>query len=249
MKRFIIALMLVVAFAGAAKAQFSYVGFRVAGGIATLQDDLTEKTPILGASAGIYVNYDFSRLRSVMSQIFYLQSGVNLTRRGGTYYEKFAVGEKISSEHEVTMDAWYVQVPLLANFRFELPAKTRRQYVRLFVGPAISVGVFGSYNDMQTTPRLPQREVNHKIRNAAAFDYMNRIDADLMVGIGYEYNRFTISFYVDHGFLSSVDERDVLRTIENQGNEVTHGGCNMTAYMLSASYRLPLNANKDPRRR
>lgn len=257
--------MMVFALTGVANAQFTNFGIRVGGGFSTLTDDLTEKTPILGASVGLYTTYEFTTLRSFMGRIFYLQFGANFVRRGGKYEEVFVLGESLTSEHKGSLDAYYVQVPVLANFHFELPIrKNRGHFVRAFLGPAVSVGVMGKYSEIKVTPYQPSTEINYKIVNAPAFDYVKRIDAEIIAGIGYEYKNITLSFYVDHGFLSVKDERDALRTLEangsanagtgtgtgsgtsNTGNDILHAGSSLNAYMFSFGYRFPIGRS-DPR--
>ncbi|MBR1517623.1 MAG: PorT family protein [Bacteroidales bacterium] len=242
MKKFVASFILLCALSLGASAQLTNIGVRLGGGISRLSDDLTEKTPLASFSFGGYAMLEFTKLRSPMAYIFYLQGGINFTRRGGSYSEVFTIAPGLSTEHHGSFDAYYVQVPILANFRFELPVRKRKQYVRFFVGPAVSYGLLGRYSERKVTPFQPQRDVNYKIQNAPAFDYMNRLDVEAIVGIGYESQRFTFSIYVDHGFLSAKDEVDALRTIENGDVPVNHAGCSITAYMLSVGYRFPLGS-------
>ncbi|MBQ4376634.1 MAG: PorT family protein [Bacteroidales bacterium] len=247
MKKIFAVLICLFALSAGAMAQITNLGLRGGIGISKLSDDLTEKTPILAVSAGGYATLEFTKLRSPMAYIFYLQGGLNVVRRGGGYSETFAIAEGLTTEHHGNYDAWYVQVPILANFRFELPVKKRNQYLRLFFGPAASYGIIGTYSERKVTPFQPQRDVNYKIHNAAAFDYMNRLDVEAIFGFGYENRNITFSIYVDHGFLSVYDEIDALRTIENGDNPVTHAGSSLTAYMVSVGYRFPLRKTDDRR--
>ena len=247
MKKILIVFICFIALSMGAMAQITNLGLRGGVGISKLSDDLTDKTPILAVSVGGYATLEFTQLRSPMAYIFYLQGGLNIVRRGGGYSEVFSIAQGLNTEHHGSYDAWYAQVPILANFRFELPVKKRKQYLRLFFGPAVSYGIIGTYSERKVTPFQPQRDVNYKIHNAAAFDYMNRLDAEAIFGFGYENRNITFSIYVDHGFLSVYDEIDALRTIENGDNPVNHAGSSLTAYMVSIGYRFPLRKTDDHR--
>ncbi|MBR1793533.1 MAG: PorT family protein [Bacteroidales bacterium] len=249
MKKYLIVIIIAFALSGSANAQFTNIGFRVGAGLSTLTDDLTEKTPISSISGGIYTTYEFNKVHSLISEVFYVQLGVNFVRRGGKYEEVFNLGSNLSSQHTGSIDAWYVQVPLLANLRLELPLKKRKHYARAFFGPAVSIGVLGKYNEQKVTPYQDSRKINFKIAGEGAFDYLNRIDAELIAGLGYEHKNITISIYVDHGFLSVMDEPDILRTLEsgNPDEPVMHAGSSLSAYMISFSYRIPIGSNTDPR--
>ncbi len=236
MKRLIIILFVALAFS--ASAQISGFGVRLSGGLSTITDDLTEKTPIFGASLGGYLSYGFERQHNVLSQLFYLNIGLNVARRGGIYSEKFDIAENLLTERVGKYDALYVQVPVLAQFRFELPMMRRqRHYASLLVGPAVSVGVIGQYSDRAVTPFMPQREVNYVIDHAAAFDYMNRLDVSAVVGLEYEINNFTLGLFMDYGFCSVKDEVDAVKTIENGGETTMHPGGNIMSFLLSVGYK------------
>ena len=75
------------------------------------------------------------------------------------------------------------------------------------------------------------------------FNHINRFDVGAIFGVSYEYKEFTVSLYIDRGFLATSEGNDVLRIIENsQGgssdvNVKIPNGHNV-AYMLSVSYSL-----------
>ena len=86
-------------------------------------------------------------------------------------------------------------------------------------------------------------------RNTAAARYISAI-----LGLSYEYRDFTITAYLDHGFLATSTGIDVLRVLENAQNSANNSnareinvkipnGTNV-AYMLSVAYRIGSLRNK-----
>ncbi len=74
---------------------------------------------------------------------------------------------------------------------------------------------------------------------------MRRLDVGVIVGLTYEYGPWNAMLYVDHGFMATSTEPDILRIITQsmgQGGdsslktEIPNG--NNTAFMLSISYAL-----------
>ena len=144
MKRFLIVLTFLTAFATTAQAQFLNFGVRAGVGLATHVDDLANNSPILAANVGGFVTYGFTQSASLLADVFRLQTGVNFIRRGCNFKE---VLEMTMSIREGSYDAWYVQIPLLASFRYELPIREPGHFGLLSVGPALSVGMFGTVKD------------------------------------------------------------------------------------------------------
>lgn len=243
MKKFFLSFLLLALFAQAGHAQFKNLDFHIAGGTNNLTDNLFVNTPTPYYAGGVYVTYGFSGLKSVMADIFSLQAGVNFLHRGCSFSETFPV-EYLTLYHQGNYDAYYVQVPILARFSFEIPVSTRRgMFASVFLGPEASYGLFGTYSNCVVTPYLPQRDVNFRIMDAPAFKYCERLDVGLMAGIGLQYKKLAVNIYLDYGFLSLQDEVDALKTIENNGKEVTHPGGNSVTWALSLSYLIPFTSS------
>lgn len=234
-----------------AQAQFGDYGVRFGLGSATLKDDLSSKSPILGVNAGAYLNYTFKHSPTVLAEIFYLQTGVNLIRRGNTFEEYF--------EHDNTLahrtgyhHSWYVQVPVLAGVHMELPVREVGHVVGFYLGPAVSYGLFGSYADRLITPGYSSRAVNYDVNFSGSaadrklYNHINRLDVSAIFGISYERGNITLSLFVDHGFLAVSEDVDVLRIINdaqagitpNMNNLPKIADGNNNAVMLSVSYKL-----------
>lgn len=247
MKKIFFSLLLLVALALPARAQFSAYGVQLGGGYSHVVDNLISKGGIFGFGVGGYVTYEFSEAKSVLADRFYLQGGLNIIRRGGQFEQSFNVVNgtvTYTTTRQGYYHAWYAQIPILASFRYELPINKAGHYVRAFVGPALSVGLFGNYSDRCVSPHRPQTSVNFNIEKDPAFDHMNRIDVDAIIGVGYQYDNIVANLYVDYGFLAIGKETDVLRTLENvqQGSteEVFIPGGNIATFMLSVAYQFPI---------
>ena len=85
-KIFLLGLMCLMGFMGA-QAQFSDYGVKLGVGMATIEDDLSTKSPVLGLNAGGYINFTFAQSESVLAEIFYLQTGLNIIHRGSNFEE------------------------------------------------------------------------------------------------------------------------------------------------------------------
>ena len=231
-----------------AQAQFGDYGVKVGIGTATIQDDLATKSPVLGVNVGGYINYTFAQSESVLAEIFYLQTGLNLVRRGSNF-EEIREHANDMMERRGYYHAWYAQLPILAGVHMELPIRQAGHVVGFYLGPAVSVGLFGSYADRKVTPYNPSYTANYdvSIHGSAAdrqvFNHLRRLDVSAVVGLSYEYRDFTLSIFIDHGFLATSEGEDVLRLIENtQSNNTTVNvkipNGNNNAVMFSVAYRL-----------
>ena len=230
-----------------ASAQLTY-GVRAGLGLATMKDDLSTHRPILGVNAGAYLDYSFAWSESVIGQMIHLQAGLNMMRRGCDYRNVFENVTDISirTGH---YHAWYLQmVPVTLDFQYELPIRSPGHVVGFFVGPAVSVGLFGSYEDRMVHPHSPDRNTNYDIArdgtsdDLKVFNHLNRLDASILVGFSYHRGKAALSFHIDHGLTATSESDDILRIIESQqaGNaehpQVPNG--HNAAYILSFSYQL-----------
>ena len=109
-----------------AQAQFADYGVRAGLGVATISDDLSTKSPILGAGVGGYINYTFVNTQTIFGEFLYLQSGLNLNRRGSNFHEVLE-NENTMSVRDGYYHAYYLQLPILVGFHMELPIPGNRQ--------------------------------------------------------------------------------------------------------------------------
>ena len=99
------------------------------------------------------------------------------------------------------------------------------------------------------TPGVSSYKVNYdndlhgSAADRAVFNHLSRIDVSAIVGLSYEYSNFVFSLYLDHGFLATSKQEDILRVIENNlsgTNNVTTKipNGNNNAVMVSVGYNL-----------
>lgn len=245
-----IALLILVGLTGAmvARAQFGGYGVKAGLGMATISDDLGAKSPVLAANIGGYINYTFQQSESVFAEVFYLQTGLNLVRRGGNFEEVMERGATLSIRTGY-YHSYYLQLPILAGLHYELPIREAGHVVGLYLGPVVSFGVFGGYGDRKITPGIASPSANYDVNfngtdaDRKLFNHINRLDIGATIGLTYERQRLTLSLFIDRGFLATSDGDDILRIIQNRQQQSSDvdvkipDGHNI-AYMLSISYQL-----------
>ena len=225
-----------------AQAQFGDYGVKVGIGLSTIADDLGTKLPILGATIGGFVNYTFESRENMLADAFYLQAGLNLVRKGSNYEEKFEQESNLSIRSGYN-HVYYLQLPILACLRFELPLRSRGHVMGIYAGPAVSFGLFGRMNEKMVTPSYGNDpSVNYKM-SGNAFDRVKRWDVSAIVGLNYEYDDFVFSIYGDFGFLATSESDDIMSLIANaqagtigDAKKISNG--HNASYMLSVSYKL-----------
>lgn len=236
------------------QAQITHKGARLGLGASYVADDQLTSSPVLGVTLGGFINYGFENAQSFWADNLYLQAGFNIARRG-TNFEQVLEGTR--SYRYGYSHNYYAQIPIMACWRYELPLLQPNHIVNFYVGPVISVGMFGKYRDRQVTPGYPQTTVNYDTelssnrKDRYSFQHMRRIDAALQLGVGYQHNNITLDLFWEHGFVPLMNSADVLRTLSN--NQLTPGENGSTpkpdnrnaytgtnsAFMLSVSYQLP----------
>ncbi len=242
MKKILVTLTLLVAFSFAAQAQLLNFGFRTGAGMGVHVDDLATNRPILAANLGGFVSFGFTNSESVLGQNLMIQTGLNLVRRGSKFEE---VLESVMSIREGSYHAYYLQLPVLATVRYELPIREPGHFGLLSVGPAVSYGLFGWANDRKISRGFPQSDWNYKVENDPAFDHLNPLDIGFILGVGYEWQDLSVMLQLDYGFLAVRDEVDVLKTDSESTSYHTSDVLvvpqgNNFALMLTVGYQFPV---------
>lgn len=237
MKKILIALTMIIAMSVSAQAQLLNFGFRAGIGTATHVDVLSDVSPLLAANLGGFVTFGFTNSESMLAENFFLQTGLNLIRRGTKFEEVLEAARSIRDGY---YDAWYIQLPLLATFRYELPLRQPGHHALLSLGPAVSYGLFGTKDDRKVTPGFPQESWNYHTV-APVFNTLSPLDVNWLMGIGYEYQDLSIMLQLDYGFLSVMEEPDALKTTTDDLSEnkvVTLG--NNCAFLITVGYQFPV---------
>ena len=229
-----------------AQAQWQF-GVKAGIGYASITDDLSTKSPVLGATVGGFANLTFVKSESMLGEIFYLQTGLNLNRRGSNF-QVVLERDNTLSVRKGYYHSYYAQVPILACVHMELPIRKAGHVVGAYLGPAFSVGLFGRCKDRLVSPGISSYTGNYDLdvtgtaHDRAVFSHLKRLDISAIVGVSYEYKNIVTNLYVDYGFLPTSSDTDVIRMIENSGTGSSDirvdipNGYN-TAYMLSIGYR------------
>ena len=236
MKKILVVLTLLFTLSLTAQAQFLSYGFRGGIGMGVHLDDLATNRPILAANVGGFVNFGFTNSQSLLAENFCLQTGLNLIRRGSNFEE---VLESIMSIRKGTFDAWYVQLPVLAMFRYEMPIREPGHYALLSLGPAVSYGLFGTLHDVKITPRLPQSDWNYDITQPV-FDVQSPLDVSFLFGVGYEYQDLTAMLQLDYGLTAVSSSPDALNISQDAERIKTVPIGSNFAILLTIGYQFPI---------
>jgi hypothetical protein len=222
-------------------------GAKAGIGYASITDDLSTKSPILGATVGGFANLTFAKSQSVLAEIFYLQTGLNLNRRGSNF-QVVMERDNTLSIRKGYYHAYYAQIPILACVHMELPIRKAGHVVGVYLGPTFNVGLFGRCKDRLVSPGISSYSGNYDLdihgsaHDRAVFSHLKRFDLSAIVGFSYEFGPIVANLYVDYGFLPTSNETDIIRVIENSQNPNSSvrvdipNGYN-TAYMLTIGYK------------
>lgn len=223
-----------------AHAQWAEYGFRAGIGPASISDDILMRRGVTGYNFTAYINYGFSQTESYLRDIFYFQPGLSLVKRGGYFAQTYS-GYTMGAIREGFFDLWYVQLSVLASFKFDLPYipyVKGRPSLHLYVGPAVSYGVFGDARERKVAPMYPQETENYDHENKG-FEVVNPLDVNGIFGIGVHWRGFTFDMYYDHGFMVLYDEYDIS---DLDGKRKSFSGNNQ-AFIFALGYQLPVYKN------
>lgn len=259
MKKILITLVAILLINTATQAQWTHFGVKVGGGSSTHVDDLTTSGPILGLTLGAWAEYGFTEAEAMYANNFYFQTGLNLIRRGSHFEEVKEYGVNLDIRTGYS-HAWYLQLPVLACFRYELPIPEADHYITFQVGPAFSFGLFGSYRQLTINPYKPQDDYNGDTfvsddpDDRLAFKHFRRPDANIILGFGYQHSNFAIDIYLDYGFLATSVDDDILKTAEQSQLEIQNldsdirtvaPNGNNFSIMADFCWRIPLKNRED----
>lgn len=210
-----------------AQAQFTRFGAKLGFGPSYVSDELLTKSPILGANLGGYVDYMFSEMKNPWADNIYLEFGLNIVRRGSNVEQVFP---DMLSVRQSYYHNYFAQIPVLFGFKYEIPQLPADNYASFYLGPAVSVGLFGRYWDRHVSPGYPQTNWNYDTyvtegRDARrSFKHMRRVDVSVILGVAYQWHNFTFDLHLDHGFVPLFLRDDVLVNLQQQQNGKADNG-------------------------
>lgn len=259
MKKIFLSLIAILLLSTSVQAQWTHFGIKVGGGSSTHVDDLTTSGPILGLTLGAWAEYGFTEAEAMYADNFYIQTGLNYIRRGSHFEEVKEFGANFDTRIGFS-HAWYLQLPVLACFRYELPIPEADHYITFHAGPAFSFGINGNYREQRINPFKPQDDYNYDTyfsdspSDRRVFNHFRRPDVNVIFGIGYQHSFFAIDIYVDYGFLATSVDKDLLKTQEQADLEaqnldsdirtVAPNGNNCSV-MAAFTWRIPIKNRED----
>ncbi|MCQ2297326.1 MAG: PorT family protein [Bacteroidales bacterium] len=248
---------------GAAQAQWSHFGAKLGLGYATYVDDLITSGGIMATNLGGFAEYGFEETSSFLLENVSIQVGMNFIRRGYRFEEVYQKNASMSLDYG-RCRAWYVQLPVLARYEYELPVNEAGHNIVVSFGPAFSFGMFGRYRERKISPQMPQESMNFDTYTTqpksmrGAFKHIRRPDVNFLLNVGYQHSDWELDLSMDYGFLAVSLSDDRVRVIEkesygngtkaedpgngsqnvNFGRTVVPQGNNL-AFFLTATYRIP----------
>lgn len=256
MKKILAIMAFAILFGRIANAQFVHYGAYLGNGVSYVADDLLTSSPVMGFTLGGYVDYMFTEWKNPWSENVYIRTGLNINRRGTNFKQDLSL---MSSIRRGYFHNWYAQIPVTFGFRYELPQLPAGNYINFFIGPTFNVGIFGRLWDRQVTLSMPQTSNNYDTfvtgtkDDRSSFKHLRRLDASVILGVGYQWHNFTIDIYMDHGFVALMKRADVLApydvaqgldetnmTEQQKADRNAYTGTNQS-FMISVGYQLPIN--------
>jgi len=150
-------------------------GVRAGGGFATLTGDASGLSSVFNFHVGAVGDYAFS-------ESFYLEPGLYFTKKGTSYDL-----EGYFSSESIDVDLYYLQLPVLASYRFNF---TDKFGLNLQAGPYAAFGLFGESGE-----------------GVDSFDegVFKKFDAGLRLATGAQFSAFSVSLGYDLGLMNVSD--------------------------------------------
>lgn len=179
------------------------VNFQVGGGLASHYGGSTRN---IGAfKAGVSYEHELSGNFSIEPGVFFYAKGykdkneevIMRDDEGNVVIDDN--GEVLTGVKNVTTSAYYVEVPVLANYYIEL---SQLHYIELSAGPYAAVGVGGKRKTRGDTDQEAAKRYYYE-KNTFSEDGVHRFDFGIEAGVSYEFNRsFAVGAQADFGLIN-----------------------------------------------
>lgn len=146
-------------------------------------DDFDDRDFRLGCQVG--VTADVNIVRS-----FSINTGVIMIQKGWKWDYEDGRGKK-----EVTDNATYLEIPLLASYRIDLSDQAQFQ---LNVGPYFAFGIFG---DQKVKNSFPNGD-NYKISSFEEYEGGKKFDCGLSIGAGFTFSNIFVGLNYERGLMN-----------------------------------------------
>lgn len=161
-----------------------------------------------------------------VSNVFYLQTGLFVTQKGAE--EEIVEDEYRESKTEVKANPLYLQIPVLASFRYDITDIAQLQFN---LGPYFAYGIQGTlkitesyeYNDEDNVYVLDFFDDDYGIGG-------KRFEVGLQIGAGVTVNKFYIGCTYEHGLTNAFEYK-----YKNNNKYVKDKGKNSN-FMINVGY-------------
>lgn len=179
-----------------------------AGICAANQDgDIDDTDPILNFHVGGAVSYAFT-------SHFYIESGLSFSRKGCHTEESASAKSNllstgISGKLEETNNLYYLQVPILASYRFTF---SNELGLNLQAEPYLAYGIAGKCK-WETSGDVKILGINTGGKDEGDFDSFdddryNKFDTGVKISAGLQYNACSFSLGCEHSVINIFDNDD-----------------------------------------
>lgn len=154
-------------------------GIRAGMNIANMTGDIENNKSRIGFNVG--VNVDIPILQS-----FYLQTGLYATQKGTKIEDDYY-------DEEYSAKPLYLQIPILASYRYNFSDKTQLQFN---VGPYFAYGISGKVDDIDFFGDDDDQFGG------------KRFEMGLQIGTGITFNKIYVGAAYEFGLTNAIDEDD-----------------------------------------
>ncbi len=124
-------------------------------------------------------------------QSMYIQSGLYLSSKGCKEEEK-------DGNYKVTMSPMYLEIPVLASYRYDISESTQLQFN---VGPYFGYGIGGKYEEKEYGESYDESFFED--------DDVNKFDCGLQIGAGVTFGKVYVGCGYQFGMTNIIDESDL----------------------------------------
>lgn len=188
-----------------ASAQGVYLGIKGGGVISKIRSEkLADENPQPGYMAGLALDYEFISNMSIQSGIYFVTKGAEYTTENAGF-------------EDVDAKMYYLQIPLHYAYKIPLSGTTR---FNVNAGPYVAAGIGGKTKVSGDTSQ--EYDTFHKIEDGqyVGLGYKS-FDAGVGIGIGFEFNSFTLDVGWDVGLVNISHTKNA--TVKNQSGFVSVG--------------------------
>lgn len=179
-------------------------------------DNITKKVK-LGYQVGLSAEYQFSE------NSFYLQTGVDLMKKGTTLVKEVKLEGGGTHEWRQSIDMQYLQIPLMAVTKMEVDSDTK-VYFRL--GPYIAFGIGGKTTQSDKYKDVDKENEENK-QDTFGDNGLKDLDYGIRFGSGLEFDKFIVGLEFEYG-LANINQSSNELGATYKDNKFKNKGVNIS---------------------